>query len=165
MFLMLSWRSYQRCGQTMWSGWRFPLSSLHGRDTGWICNISWRGVTLTGSRYCCGPATLRIFSGGSECIVSSEQLQGVIISSLVKPPSSTHGHFCHNFSRSNLGHFVEKILHCYSALPWSWYLNVALSSLSVDIITPHWMPETFVCREESEDEREKAYKKHLRKTI
>ncbi len=109
MFLMLSWRSYQRCGQTMWSGWRFPLSSLHGRDTGWICNISWRGVTLTGSRYCCGPATLRIFSGGSECIVSSEQLQGVIISSLVKPPSSTHGHFCHNFSRSNLGHFLKKL--------------------------------------------------------
>ncbi len=125
MFLMLSWRSYQRCGQTMWSGWRFPLSSLHGRDTGWICNISWRGVTLTGSRYCCGPATLRIFSGGSECIVSSGQLQGVIIRSLVKPPSSTHGHFCHNFSRSNLGHFVEKIVfiatvHYLGADIWTW---------------------------------------------
>ncbi len=53
------------------------------------------------------------------------QLQGVIISSLVKPPSSTHGHFCHNFSRSNLGHFVEKIVfiatvHYLGADIWTW---------------------------------------------
>lgn len=115
MCLMFSWTSYQRCGQTMWSGRSFPLSSSYGWDTGWIPNVSWQGVTLVG---CCVPVALRIFSGASESIVRSGQLLEYIIKSLVRPRWFTQ-------EITSLSHFNAQaafgVIECYLGPDvWKW---------------------------------------------
>lgn len=123
MFLMFSWTSYQRCGQTMWSGRSFSLWSSHGRDTGWFPTVSWWGVTLMGFKDCCIPATLTIFSGGSESIVRSGQLLKFIIRSLVRPQTFTQeitSHFNAQTAFSAVVCYLGPVVWMWLWAAWAW---------------------------------------------
>lgn len=149
---MFSWTSYQRCGQTMWSGRSFPLSSLssssHVRDTGWFSNVSWWGVTLVGFEDCCGPATVRIFSGRSESIVRSGQLLEFIIRSLVRPPSFTQ-------EITSLSHFNAQTAfsatECYlgpEVWTWLWAAWAWISSHRTECLRRLWAGRNLRTKEE-----------------